>query len=111
MATRSSVGYETESGGCIAVYCHYDGFPDHMAPILNNLTYDEVKDMVETALVEGGLRGINDDGTYETFQEQSDSFQWRYDTAFANINGTDYAYLKRKDGSLFISDFQGREIT
>lgn len=110
MATRSSIGYETDDGGCIGVYCQWDGYPKHMLPILKEMTFEQVKEMIEDALMDGGLRCVNENLTYETYQEQSAYDDWRYNTAFANLNGTDYAYYKRKDGSVFATDSSGKEI-
>jgi hypothetical protein len=110
MSTRSSIGYETDNGGCVAVYCHYDNFPSRMLPIIKNMTFEQVKEMVDDALHNGGLKYIEHDLTYETFNEKSGYNDWKHDTAFAHINGTDYAYYKRKDGTVFATDFNGREL-
>ena len=34
MGTRSAIGYLQPSGSVRAVYCHWDGYPDHQLPIL-----------------------------------------------------------------------------
>ena len=34
MATRSAIGYRKLDGSVRAVYCHWDGFPEHQLPIL-----------------------------------------------------------------------------
>jgi len=34
MATRSAIGYALPSGKVRAVYCHWDGYPSHQLPIL-----------------------------------------------------------------------------
>lgn len=34
MATRSAIGYIRPDGSIRAVYCHWDGYPDHQLPIL-----------------------------------------------------------------------------
>lgn len=34
MATRSAIGYALPSGKVRAVYCHWDGYPEHQLPIL-----------------------------------------------------------------------------
>jgi hypothetical protein len=116
MATRSSIGYETDNGGCVAVYCHFDGYPSHMLPVLKQMSFEEVKAMVEDALHNGGLRNVNEDLTYQTYGhkltygEESGYNDWKHNTAFAHINETDYAYYKRKDGTVFATDFNGREL-
>lgn len=110
MSTRSSIGYQADNGDCIAVYCHWDGWPDYMLPILKEMTFEQIKEMVEVGLYNGGLRCVNQDLTYETFGEKSNYKDWLRSTAFANLNGTDYAYLKRKDGTIFATDSNGRVI-
>ncbi len=36
MSTKSFIGIELPSGRVRAIYCHYDGYPEHHAPILLN---------------------------------------------------------------------------
>lgn len=36
MGTRSFIGIELPSGRVRAIYCHFDGYPQHHAPILLN---------------------------------------------------------------------------
>jgi len=69
MATRSTIGYETVGGGYLGVYCHYDGFPDHMGPILHRMFHVDVVILVNAALAGGGIRCINEDGTHEIFND------------------------------------------
>lgn len=70
MATRSTIGYETADGGYVGVYCHYDGYPDHMGPILHRMFHADVIIMVSKALAGGGIRCLNEDGTYEIFNDK-----------------------------------------
>ena len=35
MATRSAIGYVLPNGQIKASYCHWDGYPEHQLPILN----------------------------------------------------------------------------
>ena len=62
MATRSTVGYETADGGYVGVYCHYDGYPDHMGPILHRMFHADVVIMVNRALAVGGIRSLDVNG-------------------------------------------------
>lgn len=110
MATRSVIAYEDEEGNCVGVYCHYDGYPKHMFPIVDTMSYDDVRTMVEYSLVNGGIRGIESDGEYETFNEPSKRHQWLHTSVFANLNGVDYTYIKKKDGSIFATAYDGSEI-
>jgi hypothetical protein len=43
MATRSAIGYVTESGTIMAAYCHWDGYLSHNGQILNSHYTDENK--------------------------------------------------------------------
>lgn len=110
MATRSVIAYEDDNGNCVGVYCHYDGYPKHMFPIMDTMSYNDVKTMVEYSLANGGIRSIESDGEYETFNEPSNRDQWLYTSVFANLNGVDYTYVKRKDGSIFATAYDGEEI-
>lgn len=69
MATRSTIGYETADGKYRGVYCHYDGYPKHMGPILSEMLHADVAIMVERAIGSGGIRGIDEGGSYELFND------------------------------------------
>lgn len=71
MATRSTIGYETADGGYVGVYCHYDGFPDHMGPVLHEMLHADVVIMVSKALRGGGIRLIGYRGVYEIFTDRN----------------------------------------
>lgn len=43
MATRSRIGIEREDGTIVSVYCHWDGYPEHVGRILNENYYDREK--------------------------------------------------------------------
>lgn len=43
MATRSAIIRKTEEGTFEGIYCHFDGYPDHHAPILLNHYTDPEK--------------------------------------------------------------------
>ena len=106
MSTRSTVAYEDDNGKTIGVYCHYDGFPSRMLPILKNMTFEDVKAMVEDALCNGGLRYIEHDSTYETYMEHCERSMWLHETPFAKLNESDYTYVKRKNNTIFATDSQ-----
>lgn len=69
MATRSTIGYETADGGYVGVYCHYEGYPDYMGPILHAMMHADVVIMVSKALRGGGIRLVNKDRSYELFND------------------------------------------
>lgn len=35
MGTRSIIAIQDNAEECLAIYCHYDGYPDHQMPLLN----------------------------------------------------------------------------
>lgn len=69
MATRSTIGYETADGGYVGVYCHYDGYPDNMGPILHAMFHADVVIMVSKALSGGGIRCVEHGGGYDIFKD------------------------------------------
>lgn len=110
MATRSVIAYEDDNGNCVGVYCHYDGYPKHMYPIIDSMSYDDVKDMVEDGLITGGLRSVENDESYDTFEEKSDRTDWLRTSVHAYDNNVDYTYFKRKDGSMYVTACDGSEV-
>ena len=100
MATRSTIGYETADGGYVGVYCHYDGYPDHMGPILHRMFHADVVIMVSKALAVGGIRSIDTDGTFDLFNDPSSAAaetQWP-------CCPEEYAYRKCLDGRVEWTD-------
>ena len=96
MATRGTIGYETQDGGFVGVYCHYDSYPSHMASILHGMFHIDVVIMVNRALAGGGIRsvfGVNDYDLFNDWPTRAARSEWptRVD---------EYAYRKRLDGRL-----------
>ena len=108
MATRSTIGYETQDGNYVGVYCHYDGYPDHMGPALSAMLHADVVIMVSRGLAGGGIRSIfspDDEGRhrgYEVFNERPRD----PDTTWPRRD-EEYAYRKLWDGSLEYIDSTG----
>ena len=102
MATRSTIGYETADGGYVGVYCHYDGYPDHMGPILHRMFHADVVIMVNKALAVGGIRSIGTEGAaeIELFSDPDPT------TAYTQwpCCPEQYAYRKRIDGRVEWTD-------
>ena len=42
MATRSNIGILNTDGSVYYIYCHYDGYPDNIAPQLKMMSWEEV---------------------------------------------------------------------
>ena len=108
MATRSTIGYETQDGNYVGVYCHYDGYPEHMGPALSAMLHADVVIMVSRGLASGGIRSIfspDDEGRhrgYEVFNERPRD----PDTTWPRRD-EEYAYRKLWDGSLEYIDSTG----
>ena len=108
MATRSTIGYETQDGNYIGVYCHYDGYPDHMGPALSAMLHADVVIMVSRGLAGGGIRSIfspDDEGRhrgYELFNERPRDAVMAWPR-----RDEEYAYRKLWDGSLEYIDSTG----
>lgn len=97
MATRGTIGYETADGGYVGVYVHYDSYPDHMGPNLHRMFHTDVVIMVNKALRQGGIRCINNDGSYEIFNDKGYAAETTWPCC-----PEEYAYRKRLDGRLEI---------
>jgi len=110
MSTHSTIGYETEDGGYVGVYCQFDGYPDHMLPTLRNTSLDIIRAEVERALVEGGLRGF-EEGAWETYGDvhgdRTEREEWLHDTWPCTEN--EYNYRVRLDGTVECIDINGIE--
>ncbi|MCX7592417.1 MAG: hypothetical protein N2235_01405 [Fischerella sp.] len=48
MSTRSNILYQLPNGQVQVIYCHFDGYPEHMRPVLKGYyaTEQEVRDLV-----------------------------------------------------------------
>ena len=110
MSTHSTIGYETEDGGYVGVYCQFDGYLDHMLPTLRNTSLDIIRAEVERALVEGGLRFI-ENGAWETYGDahgdRTERNEWLHDTWPCTEN--EYNYRVRLDGTVECVDINGIE--
>lgn len=108
MSTHSTIGYETEDGGYVGVYCQFDGYPTHMLPVLKATPRERVRNEVERALVEGGLRSV-DHSAWETYGDAhgdiTDRDEWLQSEWPCNAN--EYNYRVRLDGSVECVDFDG----
>ena len=93
MATRSTIGYETQDGRYLATYCHYDGYPSHMKRELLDMSREDVEIMVTTGWLRGGIRCMS--GGPEYFNDGAELGRVDLDE-FRRIE--EYAYMLRQDG-------------
>jgi hypothetical protein len=92
MSTRSFIGYQHSTDEIRGMYCHYDGYPDHVGVILTKY-HSSFAAMTE--IISGGqIRNFDQDGTICRFGddqagelESYKSVQEALDTVF------DYVYL------------------
>lgn len=91
MSTRSFIGYRDENDKFVGMYCHYDGYPEHVGKILvehhNSFTAAE-------AIVEGSqIRNFDHDGTIVRFGDGDGAFEDYESLEEVLSNGFDYAYV------------------
>ncbi len=57
MATRSHIYVKTETGylGC---YCHYDGYPENVIPLLEYITYPQLYAYILRGMIGGGFESL-----------------------------------------------------
>tara|TARA_X000000950_G_scaffold225195_2_gene271514 strand:+ start:1687 stop:2085 length:399 start_codon:yes stop_codon:yes gene_type:complete len=63
MATRCTVGYRNPDKTVNAVYCNWDGYPEHMVPAIRTFVasegIDKFKSEIRRGQVEGGIRNFD----------------------------------------------------
>ena len=63
MATRSAIGYRKLDGSVRAVYCHWDGYPEHQLPILKK-HYNGIR-KVQALIKPGSMSSLRTRTTWE----------------------------------------------
>lgn len=131
--TRSQVGKIDKKGRITSVYVHYDGYPDHMVPMIKNYDKKGVDQLVKlgksgisyldknigkkqdfnspvrgTTLFYGRDRGENKDMT-TTWTNAADIKG--YFKEVANDGGAEYVYLyDERDGKWYMGDTYGSPV-
>lgn len=115
MATRSFIGILNEDKTVDYIYCHWDGYPSYMLPILtkNYSTEEKVKELLELGDIsvlkplvsppegeEHTFRDPHSDTTIAYHRDRGEEFHKRstmsealYNREYVNCNGVDYGYL------------------
>ena len=109
MSTHSTIGYELPDGGYAGCMCQFDGYPDHMLPVLRSMTHEQVMIVVERGLIGGGIRGIESFDDYETYGDYRGESSTRDEmvvTEWPNCRN-EYNYRKRLDGGVDCVDSRG----
>ena len=111
MSTHSTIGYETEDGGYVGVYCQFDGYPDHMLPALKLHPRQRVINEVERALTQGGLRFV-DGNQWETYGDSAGETSAREEWLHSEwpCRENEYNYRVRVDGTVECVDFNGFKL-
>lgn len=75
MSTRSTIGYVKKDGSVTAVYCHYDGYPEHMVGAIEGFIslrgVQKFMSEVRRAQKKGGVRSFHP-YAIETFSDAAD---------------------------------------
>ena len=109
MSTHSTIGYELPDGGYVGCLCQFDGYPDHMLPVLSSMTHEQVMIVVERGLVGAGIRGIDSFEDYETYGDYRGESSTRHEmvvTEWPNCRN-EYNYRKRLGGTVDCVDSHG----
>tara|TARA_Y100000033_G_C2723051_1_gene99341 strand:+ start:476 stop:790 length:315 start_codon:yes stop_codon:yes gene_type:complete len=70
MGTRSAIGYRLPNRQIRAVYCHYDGYPQHQLPILES-SYNSLQ-AVKLLIAPGYLRCLGETPEYLGDNDQAE---------------------------------------
>lgn len=71
MATRSTIGVLNTDGSVTAVYCHWDGYPEHNGKILieNYVTEDKVRELVSMGGISSLGRQIGEQHPFSRWED------------------------------------------
>lgn len=95
MGTRSTIGVLNTDGSVSAVYCHWDGYPEHNGKILmeNYTTEEKVRELIDLGSIsslsecgEPDISNIQGANTFPNVAEFVYEFGEKYNYLF--INGT-----------------------
>jgi len=71
MATRSTIGVLNSDGSVRAVYCHWDGYPEHNGKLLleNYTSEDLVRELIELGSISSLGRQIGEKHPFSKFED------------------------------------------
>ncbi len=95
MGTPCVIGYETENGEYRGTYCHWDGYPSQICPVISGMMLADVVIMVERAVSVGGVRSIDSEKGIDYFSDDAMECVTSWPDSCCH-----YAYRKKLDGSL-----------
>ena len=102
MPCNAIIGYETKEGGYVGVYCHTEGEPKKVIPILENLSYELILSSVKQSINNGAARrltkeGLESNSTY--YGKKQKKTKWVY-TEWPTERSLCYSYRKNIDGTV-----------
>lgn len=106
MSTHSDIMIQNADGSVLMTYCHFDGYPEYMAPIL--LQHFDTEEKVRELIALGALSYITEDGRVQAYHRDMGR-KFIPPTELLSIeNGFDreeYSYLFR-DGKWYMSSYK-----
>ena len=103
MGTSCNIFVELEGNKHIGVYCHFDGYLDHMLPELHAIKYDTLYGLVLEAGTHGGIRILNErntkpDPTMRTEFLDDNCTEYVFDPD--DLSYAKFAYIKKLNGEV-----------
>ena len=98
VGTRSNIYVETKPGTYLGTYCHFDGYPSYMLPILKDMTNDKLTGCILTAIPRGGFRVL--DERLDKIDYLNDNFICILTDPCEEDMGPDFVYIKQFNGSI-----------
>ena len=99
MGTQSNLYIEKKDGSYIGVYCHYDGYPEHMIEQIEHCSHNELYEQIIIAGTKGGYRLFSPKTGESEFLEDSQPC-YIYDPDDDGQLGINYLYVKYLDGTI-----------
>ena len=120
MATRSRIVIQTQESEWKSIYCHWDGYPDYMLPILNEHYSDlekcnELMNLGDISILDKNIGEKIDFNDNELRKENEQCLAYGRDRNEANTqclvrnlnenfklySGEEYMYIRRLDGKWY----------
>ena len=93
MSTRSAIGYQFSDDRFNMIYCHYDGYPEHVGKLLVQHwnSFEKCDDLV----MGPQIRNFDNDGTCVRFGDGNGEDQFEVYESVDDVlrNGFDYCYV------------------
>jgi hypothetical protein len=98
MGTHANIFVETGPNIFVGTYCHYDGYPDHMLPSLNEVSNDDLRGYILVAGLSGGMRFFNPPEEIETLAGHCRDEVLYLHNPVLNEESAHFIYIKQMDG-------------